>query len=101
MLNNHEEDILAKRFQTTMIGALYQFEQAFGYLWGFDKDDEDLTDSEERFRLKWENVRYNILNNGNNQLRSAIKDLNKPNYYSSTKYHYKYNFNDNQERGQK
>jgi uncharacterized protein YdcH (DUF465 family) len=75
-MRDYREDILTKRFQTTMIGALFQFEESFGYLWGFDKDEEDLTDNEKYFRLKWEDARYNILNNGNNQLRSAIKDLN-------------------------
>jgi hypothetical protein len=94
-----QQDMLSKRFQTTMIGALFQFEEAFGYLWGFDKDDEDLTESEHNFRLKWEDVRYRILNNGNNQLRSAIKDLEQ---IKSRKdhYHYNYRFNNRPERGQ-
>jgi hypothetical protein len=92
------EDILSKRFQTTMIGSLYQFEQEFGYLWGFDKDDEDLTESEHRFRLKWEDVRYNILNNGNNQLRAAIKDSQKIKH-NQDKYRYNYRFNNRPERG--
>jgi hypothetical protein len=94
-----QEGILSKRFQTTMIGSLYQFEEAFGYLWGFDKEDEDLTELEHRFRLKWEDVRYKILNNGNNQLRSAIKDLSKINQ-NQNKYHYRYNVNNtnNEER---
>jgi hypothetical protein len=91
---NYIEDILTKKFQTTMIGSLFQFEESFGYLWGFDKDDEDLTDSEKRFRLKWENTRYNILNNGNNQLRSAIKDLQ--NYKDQSQQHYSYKYYNNQ-----
>jgi len=91
---NNIEDMLTKRFQTTMIGSLFQFEEAFGYLWGFDKDDHELSESEKRFRLKWENTRYNILNNGNNQLRSAIKDV------QSAKEHkqYNYRFYNNSER---
>lgn len=95
-MKEYTEEMLTKRFQTTMIGSLFQFEEAFGYLWGFDKDDETLTESEKRFRLKWEDVRYNILNNGNHQLRSAIKDLesNKEN----NKPHYKYRFYNQSER---
>lgn len=85
---DNREDMLTKRFQTTMIGALYQFEEAFGYLWGFDKDEKDLTESEKRFRIKWEDARYNILNNGNHQLRSAIKDLNS---LQTNTFKYKYN----------
>ena len=95
-MKDYYEEVLTKRFQTTMIGSLYQFEEAFGYLWGFDKDDEDLTESEKRFRLKWENVRYNILNNGNHQLRSAIKDL-QPNKDRDQQY-YKYSFYNKPER---
>ena len=93
-MHNSEEEILSKRFQTTMIGSLYQFEEAFGYLWGFDKDEGDLTESEERFRLKWENTRHNILNNGNNQLRGAIKDLK--NLGSNHTYNYKFYPKNNQ-----
>lgn len=87
-MNNTEKNILTKRFQTTMIGALFEFEQNFGYLWGQDKDDNSLTEQEERFRLKWENTRNQILNNGNNQLRKCLSDLNK-----TQGNHVKYNYN--------
>ena len=74
-MNNQQQDILTKRFQTTMIGALHEFEQAFGYLWGHDKDYDELTHQEEHFRVKWEDTRNQILNNGNGQLRKCINDL--------------------------
>lgn len=86
-MNKNEQNILTKRFQTTMIGALFQFEEAFGYLWGQDKDINDLTETEERFRLKWENTRNEILNNGNNQLRKCISDMMR---YYEPKYSYKF-----------
>lgn len=70
-----------------MIGALFQFEEAFGYLWGQDKPENNLTETEKRFKLKWENTRNEILNNGNNQLRKCISDLTKT---SETKYTYKF-----------
>lgn len=82
-------DILTKRFQTTMIGALFEFEKAFGYLWGQDKEENDLTDKELDFSDRWEAVRHQILNNGNNQLRKAIADINK----SSGTIRYNYRFN--------
>jgi hypothetical protein len=85
-MNNYQNNILTKRFQTTMIGSLYEFEEAFGYLWGQDKDEKDLTQQEELFRLKWENTRNKVLNNGNNQLRKCINDLGQ------TKYKYNYKF---------
>lgn len=84
-MDEKHEKILKKRFQTTMIGAIYEFEKAFGYLWGQDKDEnEELTDKEEKFLDIWEDTRNKILNNGNNQLRKALSEIN------SNKNHYKF-----------
>jgi hypothetical protein len=85
-MTDTEKLILTKRFQTTMIGALFEFEKAFGYLWGHTKEEKDLTDNELDFLDKWDNVRNQILNNGNNQLRKSISDLGR-----SVKYKYKFN----------
>lgn len=83
------EDILKKRFQTTMIGALYEFEKSFGYLWGYNKDEnEPLSQKEEKFLDIWEETRNNILNNGNNQLRKAISEIKKE--QGSVRYNYKF-----------
>ena len=76
-MDNNQKSILTKRFQTTMIGSLFEFEQNFGYLWGLDKDDKDLTEQQYKFRLLWEDTRNKILNNGNNQLRKCLSDLEK------------------------
>lgn len=85
-MTDRDKTILTKRFQTTMIGALFEFEKSFGYLWGQTKEEEDLTDNELDFLDKWDNVRNQILNNGNNQLRKAISDLGH-----NIKYKYKFN----------
>lgn len=82
------QNILTKRFQTTMIGALFEFEKAFGYLWGQNKDEQDLTDRELDFLEIWDRTRNQILNNGNNQLRKAIVDLNQSS--GNIKYHYRF-----------
>jgi hypothetical protein len=71
-----------------MIGALFEFEKAFGYLWGQDKNEENLTTNELDFLDRWDAVRNQILNNGNNQLRKAISDLSKNN--GDIKYNYKF-----------
>lgn len=86
-MDHVQKNILTKRFQTTMIGALFKFEQNFGYLWGQDKDDEKLTQNEEKFRSKWEDTRNEILNNGNNQLRKCLADLEKT-QSNNIKYNY-------------
>lgn len=88
-MNNDKKDILVKRFQTTMIGALHEFEKSFGYLWGQHKsDDQELTDNELKFLDLWDETRNRILNNGNNQMRKAIVDLE--NITGTTKYTYRF-----------
>jgi hypothetical protein len=91
MKNTTINDILTKRFQTTMIGALYEFEKSFGYLWGQEKpEEEDLTDRELRFLDIWEETRNKILNNGNGQLRKCVSEIKKQ---DKNNIKYKYNFN--------
>jgi hypothetical protein len=87
-----QKAILSKRFQTTMIGALFEFEKTFGYLWGQNKNEEDLTDNELDFLDRWDFVRNQILNNGNNQLRKAISDLDIA-AGNILKYNYRFNNN--------
>ncbi|NBT09327.1 MAG: hypothetical protein EBS93_09125 [Chitinophagia bacterium] len=87
----YSKNLLTKRFQTTMIGALYEFEKVFGYLWGHDKDEKDLTEKELDFLDRWDMVRNQILNNGNNQLRKTLSDLAK----NQGRVTYKYRFNTN------
>ena len=86
-MDQQQKDLLTKRFQTTMIGALHEFEKAFGYLWGQHKDEQNLTDNELDFLDRWDSVRNQILNNGNNQLRKAIADLDRN---TSVKYNYRF-----------
>lgn len=84
-----QDQILTKRFQTTMIGALSEFEKSFGYLWGIDKQDNvPLTEKEEKFLDIWEDTRNRVLNNGNNQLRKAISEIKK----NDGTMRYNYNF---------
>jgi len=88
-MTNDQKSIIKKRLQTTMIGALYEFEENFGYLWGLDKNkDEELTDSELRFREQWEDARDRILNKGNAQLRQCFSELEK----TDNQIKYNYNF---------
>lgn len=87
-MDSNQKKILKKRFQTTMIGALFEFEKTFGYLWGHDKDENDLTERELDFLDRWDFTRNQILNTGNHQLRKALNDLDK--YEGNVTY--KYNF---------
>jgi len=97
-MQNYDELMFSieKRFKTTMIGALAQFEKYFGYLW------ENDSPNREKFENLWEDTRNNILNNGNNQIRLALRDLeqtlyNKPKF--KQQYHYKFYFKDQNNEG--
>ena len=66
-------DKIEKRFKTIMIGGLARFEQEFGYLW--NNDEAPTTKQEAYFRDKWEDLRNDLLDHGNNQIRNGIQDL--------------------------
>ena len=76
---NHSKDNLKrhvqKKFKTTMIGALSRFEKIFGHLWGQEKPEHLLTPEELEQRELWNLARTEILNNGNNQLRAALAEI--------------------------
>jgi len=63
------------RFKTIMIGSLSRFEKEFGTLWNNDND--PTTDNEAYFRDKWEDLRHDLLDHGNNQIRQGLEELDK------------------------
>lgn len=67
--------IAEKKFMTTTIFPLSQFEIAFGHLWGHGKKTEDRSHEEKVNFEKWQEVRDNILNNGNSQKRAMINEI--------------------------
>src|SRR5687767_13493781 len=67
------DKIISTKMNTTFIGALSSFEKNFGFLWGQGKKDADRTDEEKQLNQIWQNIRTEVLNNGNNQLR-ALKN---------------------------
>ena len=66
------KDAVNTRINNVMIYPLSQFEIAFGHLWGEGKVDDELSEEERSNRVKWEQCRNNILDNGNHNRRSAI-----------------------------
>ena len=58
-----------KKIQTTMIGALSTLEKRFGFLWGQDQEG-DLTPEQEHLKELYEEIRSEILDRGNNQMRN-------------------------------
>lgn len=67
--------IIQTKFRTTFIGALSCFEEVFGYLWGYDKKNTELTQEERDLKDKWLEIRTKILNNGNAQSRAVLNEL--------------------------
>ncbi len=72
---NRLKKIVGKKFDTTMIFSLSQFETAFGHMWGHGLESTRLTDEQKVMRDKWKQCRENILNNGNQQKRNAKTEL--------------------------
>ena len=69
-----ERENVERRFRTCFIGALDSIEHHLGYLWGDDVDEADLTSQERRFLKIWKELRMEILDKGNNQLRQLLRE---------------------------
>ena len=63
-----------KKVQTTMIGALSSIEDHLGFLWGH-KSDEALSEEQEKMRQLYEELRSEILDKGNTQMRNIDAEL--------------------------
>jgi hypothetical protein len=66
-------NIMKKKVQTTMIGALSSLEEKFGSLWGHEE--ETVTDEQEQLRNVYEELRSDILDKGNTQIRNIDAEL--------------------------
>lgn len=67
-----------KKFTTCFIFALSEFENVFGKeLWGHNMPENELTPSQIANKKRWENLRKNILDNGNKQKRTLISELER------------------------
>lgn len=73
--NKRLSNIIRKNFETVIIGAIAEFEDSFGYIWGIDKEGDELTDKEKVAREVWEDVRKTILDKGNNKKRASLREL--------------------------
>jgi hypothetical protein len=69
------DSIISKKIRTTFIGAIAKVEESLGFLWGHGKNEADLTPDEAEMAAVWNQVRTDILNIGNNQLRGAQTEI--------------------------
>lgn len=66
--------ICETKCKTGFIGALSQFEEFFGELWGH-KDSHSLTPEQQAWKEIWNECRTAVLNNGNNQIRAINNEI--------------------------
>jgi len=89
-----------KRVQTTMIGALDILEKHFGFLWGFEQQ-EEITPEQAQLKEIYDEARAKILDKGNTQIRNMEADFAN---YEITKKRYHINIpvvgNDNLNSGE-
>ncbi len=72
--------IASKKIKTTMIGALSTLEENLGFLWGHESD-EDISPEQQHMKTIFEQVRSDILDKGNPQIRNLEAEFN---YYDIT-----------------
>lgn len=65
--------ISKKKVQTTMIGALSSIEKYFAFLWG---DENPQTAEQKKIRWLFEELRSEILDKGNMQIRNLENEFN-------------------------
>jgi|TARA_R100001163_G_C5061390_1_gene198288 hypothetical protein len=75
-----------KKIQTTMIGSLSTLESSFGFLWGFEAEEEDRTPEQKKLFEIYEEARAQILDRGNTQIRNLESEF--VNYDITHKKHY-------------
>ena len=66
--------IASKKIKTTMIGALSSVENHFGFLWGHNSG-EELTPEQQHLKSIFDEIRSEILDKGNNQIRNLESEL--------------------------
>lgn len=65
---------IEKKIKTTMIGSLSSIEDHFGFLWGHNSE-EPLTKDQEEIRKIYDDLRSEILDKGNTQIRNVESEL--------------------------
>lgn len=73
---NRLKKIAHKKFRTCFISALSEFENTFGLdLWGHNLPEDKITQKQKANRIRWDQVRKNILDKGNAQSRALGMEI--------------------------
>jgi hypothetical protein len=65
---------MQKRVKTTMIGSLSSIEEHLGFIWGHGSE-SIITDEQAKFKTLYEELRSEILDKGNTQIRNIEAEL--------------------------
>lgn len=68
-------NVIKKKFDTTIIGALAAFEDQFGELWGHGLPEDQLDEDQRYWKEAWMEARAKVLDNGNANLRAAQNEI--------------------------
>lgn len=91
---------IEKRFQTTMIGSIARIEDYFGFIWGHNK--KTISAKEQQNEELWQELRTEILNHCNYQMREALEDIREYlDFLDRQEKLYEYNFIINKNKEQK
>lgn len=72
------QKVIKTKMKTSFIGALSAVELSFEELWKINPSDDDYDIKEKQYwKNIWEKCRSEILNNGNNQLRSVESEIDQ------------------------
>ena len=73
---------------TSVIGALSDFEEFMGELWGHGKPYNQLTEEQKKNRELWLDARDSILRRGSNSVKLSLRDINRCTFsnYQQKKY---------------
>lgn len=90
MIEDQEKliDDIHKRLQTMMIGSIARVEESFGYLWNHGNNPDN--SNQIQFKKEWDDLRNELLNHGNNQIRQAVSDMYK--FFHKNRFKYRYKF---------
>lgn len=73
---NRLKKISHKKFRTCFISALAEFENTFGFeLWGHNLPEDKITPEQKANRIRWDQIRKNILDKGNAQSRALGMEM--------------------------
>lgn len=75
-LNQNKAEELIR---TTMIGAIAKIEKVFGPFWGHGKEPDERTEKQDRIYKLFLNLREQILDHGNEQIRKLRERKNGSN----------------------